>query len=112
MFSAHASGSHISMMVSKPLGPSTLRSKVAAGRGETEGGRGIQGVADVQVVREGLGPVLGGMHGGVGGDVIVLPARRGALVVVPVQRGLVVGVGVAEQVAEPRGVVRDGLDQR
>jgi hypothetical protein len=34
MFSAQASGSHLSMMVSNPLRPSIRRSKVAPGRDE------------------------------------------------------------------------------
>ena len=93
------SGSHISMMVSKPLGPSAPSLKRRVGRREAKCGGGVQGVADVQVVREGLGPVLGGVHRGIGGDVVVLPARRGALAVVPVQRGLIVGIGVTEQFA-------------
>ena len=92
MFSAHDSGSHISMIVSKPLGPRTLRSNVAADGREPERRGGVEGVADVQIVGEGLGPVLGGMHGGVGRDVRLLPPGGRALAVVPVERGLVVGV--------------------
>ena len=66
-------------------------------RGEAERRGRVDGVADVQVVREGLGPVLGGMHRRVGRDEVGLPPGRSALRVVPVQGRLVVGVGVAEQ---------------
>ena len=62
-------------------------------------------------MREGLGPVLGGMHGRVGRDVVALPARRARPAVVPVQRRLVVGVGVAEQFAARARYSGDGADQ-
>ena len=106
MFSAHASGSHISIIRSKPLGPSGFSLECRAGRREAESRGGVDGVADVQVVGEGLGPVLGGMHRGVGGDVVLLPAGRRALRVVPVQRRLVVDVRIAEQLLEPLRVGR------
>ena len=71
-----------------------------AGGAKPNAADGVQRVADVQVVGERLGPVLGGMHGGVGGDEGLLPARRRAFVVMAVQRGLIVGVGIAEQLVE------------
>ena len=80
-------------------------------RSETERGRGVQGVADVQVVGEGLRPVLGGVHGGVGGDEVLLPVRWRALVVVTVQRCLVVGIRVAEQLTEPLAVLLRRTDE-
>jgi hypothetical protein len=59
----------------------------------------------VQVVGERLGPILGGMHGRIRRHVEFFPAVRRALAVMPVQRLLIVGVGVTEQLAEPRVVV-------
>ena len=63
--------------------------------------RGLGGVADVQVVRERLGPVLPRMRGGVVADVRARPSRCRLAAVVLLQRLGVVGPLVAEQVAEP-----------
>ena len=53
----------------------------------------------MQVVRPGLGPVLGGVRAGVGRNEAGLPARRRALVVITSQ-GLVITLAfVAEQLA-------------
>ena len=65
-------------------------------------GRGLDRVADVQVVRPGLGEVLEGVHGRVRRDVRRLPPLRRALGVVPLDRGLVVRDLVAEELAAAR----------
>jgi hypothetical protein len=64
MFSDQASGSHISIRCRIRWAQDVV----------SERRRGVQCVADARVMREGLGPVLGGMHGGVGGDVVVFPS--------------------------------------
>jgi hypothetical protein len=99
------------MMVSNPLRPRPPTLEGGAGWSEAERRRGVQGVADVQVVREGLGPVLGGVHARIRGDVILLPARRRTVPVVPVQRRLIVGVGIAEQRTKPRQAELRGADK-
>ena len=81
-------------------GPVEAVAQAGRGRGDPERGGGVEGVADVQVVREGLGPVLGRVHRGVGRDEGGGPVRRRPLRVVAVDGGLVVGVGVAEQPLE------------
>ena len=101
MLSDHDSGSHSSMMRSKPAAPADRLVGGRAGGREPERGRGVEGVADVQVVGEGLGPVLGRVHGGVGRDVACRDQPGGGtLRVVAVERLLVVGVGIAEQLLE------------
>ena len=75
---------------------------------------GVDGVGDVQVVREALREVLPRMHGGVLGDVGLLPAFGSAELVVPGDRVGVTGPLVAEQcaaVVEVLVCTRAGFDQ-
>ena len=75
---------------------------VVALRVDAEAERGAQAVHDVQVVRPGLGPVLPGMHGGVGADVRLRPVGGRPLLVVALERLGVAGPLVAEQLRGKR----------
>ena len=72
--------------------------------------RGLQRLADVEHVRERLGPVLGRVHRRVGADVRVRPVLGRPGLVVAVQRRLVVLALVAEQRPHPLAVDREHLE--
>ena len=101
MFSDHDNGSHIVDDLIEAAGPQYFSLERRGGGRDAEGRRGVQRVADVQIVREGFRPVLGGMHGGIRGHIVFFPVGRWTVLVVLVQRRLVVGVGIAVQFPKP-----------
>ena len=111
--SASASGTQTSRIVRKLEGSVLSRFvELAEGHGrrrpaghrtdeaDADGGGGLQRVADVEVVGEGLGPVLPGVGGGIGGDVLVVGGTVEKTVVVAGHGGGVVGPFVTEAGAE------------
>ncbi len=77
-------------------------------QGKIERTNHFERVGDVQVVREGLGPVLPGVARRIGGDVAGLPVRWRAIPVMTLQGILVVHRFVAEDISEalqPAGIV-------
>ena len=101
MFSDHANGSHMSMIVSNALRPNLFRSNVALA-GANANAAAVSRCRGCANNGRRFHPNPLRRDGRVGRHVVVLPLRQCALVVMAVQRGLIVGVRVAEQAGQDR----------